>query len=552
MTPRQLLTRYSFQSLFRSEAMSEAGIDAYRAWLISIAVALVCFHIHFARLLATKYGFIANTQDHALFRSVFAADELFYLSASFVFITLIATLQWQSLFPGERDFQILSPLPIRRADIFLARITALAIFLSMFLLAFNLPPALILPAFALSQNFWAHLIGGLGASLHAFFSVLALQGLCLTILPHRLRSSASFLIQSTLLIAAIALIPIVFHIPGLNRLLDTRAEWLTWIPSVWWLGVCETLNGSQEPWHHAMSNRAIIAGTASVIIAGATYLNLYRRFSDFAAPARPVAKSPSKILWLARRDDNAMLAFLIWTLARSAQHRLILSAIAAVGVSLALDGFMSTYIRQWTRGRDAQGLFLETALALPLLLTFSLTAALRMSFRIPHEWQANWIFKLTETSTSRPGQLEATVAAMYWLAVIPAVVTALPFQYAALGPAKALAAVPLLVALNACLVEYTLQNWQRLPFTATYAPSHTPAAVNFVLFLTAFSIYGYGGAALVGRLIESPLNWLLAAASLFTIWLFLRRKRRSHWGHEPFTFADDGDPTVQVTNFAPE
>ena len=552
MTPRQLLTRYSFQSLFRSEAMSEAGVDAFRAWLISIGIAIVFFHFHFARLLAKKYGFIAQSKDQALFRAAVAADEMFYLSASFVFITLIATLQWQSLFPGERDFQILSPLPIRRSDIFLARITALATFLSLFLLAFNLPPAIIFPTLARTQRFDAHLVSGLGASLFAFFSVLALQGICLTILPHRLRSSASFLIQSTLLVATIALIPIVFHMPGLHRLLATRAEWLTWIPTVWWLGVSETIRGSQDPWHHAMSNRALTAAAISVVIAITTYLYLYRRFSDFAQPARAVSPRRSPLLFLARRADSATLAFIIWTLARSAQHRLILSAIAAVGASLALDGFFSTYIRQWTRGRDAQGLFLETALALPLLLTFSLTAALKMSFRIPHEWKANWIFKLTETTPARPDQLEAAIAAMYWLAVVPATLIAIPFQYAALGPAKTLAAVPLLAAINACLVEFTLQDWQRLPFTATYAPSHTPAAMSFVLFITAFSIYGYGCAAIVGQLILKPLPWLIAAAALSAIWLFLHRKRRSHWGHEPFTFADDGDPTVQVTNFAPE
>lgn len=90
------------------------------------------------------------------------------------------------------------------------------------------------------------------------------------------------------------------------------------------------------------------------------------------------------------------------------------------------------------------------------------------------------------------------------------------------------------------------------PFAATYAPSHTPAAISFVLFITAFSIYAYGYAAIAGQLILKPLPWLIAAAALSAIWLVLRRKRRSQWGHEPFTFADDGDTTVQVTNFAPE
>jgi hypothetical protein len=235
MTPRQLLTRYSFQSLFRSEAFSEAGVDGYRAWIISIGVALFVFHLYLARLLARKYGAIARTHNYDLFRSAVAADELFYLSAAILMITLVAALQWQSLFPGERDFQVLGPLPVRRADIFLSRLSALALFLSIFLVTFNLPPALIFPAFArgpftmasFTIHLGAQLVSGLGASLQAFFSVLALQGLCLTLLPHRWRSTASFLIQSALLIATIALIPIVWHVPGLNRLLDTRAEWLT-------------------------------------------------------------------------------------------------------------------------------------------------------------------------------------------------------------------------------------------------------------------------------------------------------------------------------------
>lgn len=552
MTPRQLLTRYSFQSFFRSEAMSEAGVDAFRTWLISIGIALVCFHFYFARILGNKYGFISPSRDLALFRSAVAADEVFYLSASFVFITLLATLQWQSLFPGERDFQVLSPLPIRRADIFLARITALAIFLSMFLLAFNLPPALIFPAFSRTSRYDAHLLSGLGASLFAFFSVLALQGICLTVLPHRLRSKASFLIQSTLLVTAFALIPIVWHMPGLHRLLATRAGWLTSIPTVWWHGVSETIRGSQDPWHHAMANRALTAAGIAVTIAIASYLNLYRRFSDFAQPPSAVSANPSPLLFLARRDDNGMLAFLAWTLSRSAQHRLILSAIAAVGASLALDGFVSTYIRQWTRGRNADGLFTETSLALPLLLTFSLTAALRVSFRIPHEWRANWIFKISENAPARPDQLESAVSAVYWFAVAPSILVALPFQFLALGAFKTLAALPLLIGVNACLVEYTMQEWHRVPFTATYAPSHRPAAISLVFFVMAFSAYGYGAGGIIGALLKNPLHWMIAVVIVGTAIVFLRRKRHSHWGHEPFTFAGDGDPTVQVTNFAPE
>jgi hypothetical protein len=178
---------------------------------------------------------------------------------------------------------------------------------------------------------------------------------------------------------------------------------------MWWVGVCEWLRGTTDPWYHHLAATALTVTALSVATAAATYFYLYKRLSDFAQPPRPTSPRQSPILQLARRDDGGMLAFIVWTLARSAHHRLILSAIAAVGASLALEGFLSGYIRQWTRNRDAQGLLVETALALPLLLSFGLTAALRMSFRIPHEWRAHWIFRIAEHAPSRPDQLEATV-----------------------------------------------------------------------------------------------------------------------------------------------
>lgn len=560
MTPRRLLTRYSFQSLFRSDALSESGLDAYRAWLISIVIAVVFFHLYLLRLLARKYGAIAGTRNHPLFLSAVAADELFYLAAAFVFVTIVAALQWQSLFPGERDHQVLSPLPLPRSDIFLSRIAALSMFLGFLLAAVAIPPALTFPAFAagpfplepFSRRLAAHLAAGIGAGLHAFLLVLALQGLCLTLLSARRRAAVSFLVQAAILSAAIAAVPLVSHIPGLYRLLDTRALWLTWLPPVWWLGVCETLRGSSDPWYHALANRALIAATASLLIAAITYLRLYRNFSSFANPPQPLAPRPSPLLRLARRDDNGQLAFIALTLARSPHHRLILCAIAAVGAAIALDGFLSPVLRHWTRARTPARLLLENSLALPLLMTFSLAAALRMTFRIPHQWPANWIFRFTEHAPSRPDQLEAAVAATYYFAVLPSMLIALPFQWVSLGPLQTLAAVPLLALINAALIEFTLQDWQRLPFTATYAPAHRPAAISFVFFMVAFSVYGYGNAALVGALIPKPLHWLIAVAALSTLCVHLRRKRRSHWGQEPFSFTDDGGTAFQVTGFAPE
>lgn len=560
MTPRSLLIRQAFFGLFHSEALSEAGVENYRTWIISIAVAFCMFHWQLARILFAKYVIIAQNSDYSLFRSVLAADELFYFSAGFLLITLVIALQWQSLFPGVKDFHVLSPLPLRRSDIFLSRLAALGLFLSIFLVTFNLLPALFLPLLTLGpfpteplwQSLLSNIASSLGAGIHACLSVMALQGICLVALPRNWRSSASFALQCVLVITVVALIPVVWHLPGLHRLLDTRAAWIGWIPTGWWMGVCETLRGSSDAWHNLLAQRAAIALGSSVAVAAASYLYLYRNFSDIASPSQPVAPRPSPLRVLATRDDGGVLAFIAWTLARSPQHRIILSVIGTVGASLALDGFLSGYLRQWSRGRDPHSLFAETSAAIPLLLAFSLLAALRMTFRIPQEWRAHWIFKITETDSTRADQLEATATAMYWFAVAPSSLVALPFQWMMLGPAETLWCAPLLFGINACLLEHTLKDWQRLPFTSTYAPGHQPAAMSFAVFLALFTLYGSGGAAFVRYASATPFRWLITAAVLTLLVALLRRRRRANLGHEPYSFAEDGDPAVFVTNFAPE
>lgn len=559
MSPRALLVRQFFWGLFRSEAFSEAGAGGYRTWLISAVSAFIGFHMMFARVMSKKYSYLLTQSDPAVFLSAFRADELFYVSASGLIIALITALQWQSLFPGERDFHVLTPLPLRRADIFLARLAALGIFLSIFLLAFSLPPALVLPAVGsrvssgpVFPRFFAHVIAGVGAGLQAFAGLMAVQGLCLTLIPHRWRSGVSHFIQAVVVVVALALIPVVWHIPGLNALIDARPEWMAWIPAAWWMGVCETLRGGNDPWFAMLASRAWIALALSVVTAAVTYLILYGRFSDFAAPPLQRTPKPSRLLALVRRDDSGSLAFLAWTLTRSPQHRLLLSAIAATGASLALDGFTSAYLRQWLRGRDPQSALAETSLALPLLLVFSLCAGFRLAYRIPAQWPAHWIFRIAEDAAERPSQMEASVTAQYWFAVVPALLIGLPFQWATLGWERTTAALPLLLGFSACLIEGTMRDWGHLPFTAIYAPTNRPAAMTLILFFTAFGVYGFGSAEIIRRCTMKPLMWLIVAGLLLLVWSRLRAWRRSHWGVEPLSFAADASPPVLVTGFAPE
>lgn len=487
--------------------LSEAGIDNYKTWLISAAAALFAFHTQFARLRARNFGQ--------------PSDELFVMAASFVTILLIVSLEWQSLFPGARDWQVLSPLPLRKSDIFVARLAALGMFLGIVLVTANLVPA----GMYLS---WRHWVAAIGAGVNAVLLAMALQGLCLLVLPRLF----GFVVQALLLGVSIISLPLLLHVPGLRGL-----DELEWLPPMWWVGVCDAR-------YAGLADRAWIGLGVCFVVAMVSYAVLYRRFGEFASPPHALSVRPSPLMALNRLGDRGVLAFVALTLARAPQHRLLLIGIALFGVAFTIEGFVVALIKS---GSNLAGI----ARAFPLLLGMSLTTALAMCFRLPAEWRAHWVFRVTEDPVERPSQLSATVMSLYLFGAVPAVLIALPFQVAASSWFAALAGLPITLGFLACLIELRVQRWYRIPFTSTYAPSQMPAAIALVMFLASFLAFGSFGGMLVGVAVSSAPSFFVVGGISLLAWFVMRKKRLAHWGDEPLEFTDDAGE-VLVTGFAPE
>ena len=60
-----------------------------------------------------------------------------FVSFSMIVMGFIMVFEWDALFPDRRDYQILTPLPLRLSTLFLAKAAALAIFLGIFLMDIN-------------------------------------------------------------------------------------------------------------------------------------------------------------------------------------------------------------------------------------------------------------------------------------------------------------------------------------------------------------------------------------------------------------------------------
>jgi hypothetical protein len=69
----------------------------------------------------------------------------FFVSYSMIVMGFVMVFKWDSLFPDRRDYLNLASLPIRYRDLFLAKITALCLFLALFALSSNFFATLMVP-----------------------------------------------------------------------------------------------------------------------------------------------------------------------------------------------------------------------------------------------------------------------------------------------------------------------------------------------------------------------------------------------------------------------
>ena len=116
--------------------------------------------------------------------------------------------------------------------------------------------------------------------------------------------------------------------------------------------------------------------------------------------------------------ERALLSFILRTLARSRQHRLLIALYAGMGFAYVSSSIAYVvYHHANTRWENRTE---KAMLEIPLLLTFFLVIGLRVAFSIPVDVKANWLFRLA----GRPDSglhLGASRKTLWAIAVCPIV-----------------------------------------------------------------------------------------------------------------------------------
>ena len=572
-TPFRVLVRNFLTGFFESDLLPDT-VDARQALAGLVAVVLT------PTLWLSLQPIAASNTHHMVWRQaiergttaqIYAEIELRYWGIELMFalyvmvvIAFVTLLVWDRLFPDRRDLMVLGTLPLSDRTLLGAKLAALVIVVGGFVLAISVPSAVGIAIGARNgpvswtplRYLCAHLIVIPAAGLFVFFSVTAVQTALGVFLRKRLLRALSVVLQ--LICVVVALEMFVFSVP-LSRWLAENALRLTgesvglWLPPFWFLGLYETIVGTEHAVFHETAPIAVLACGTSLAAVVVAYIASYRRVvRRVLESTEPLAGDPGWLTRLVNRliyrvlvrhpTQQAVVAFVVRTLMRNQRYKLLLALYVGVGLSFIIGGLLFAFV-------DGRELLVATPtvllLSMPLLLSFFALVGLRVLFTVPTELRANWIFRMSETH-DKASYVRGIRTAMLGLALPPIVLATVPMYWLLWGPALAIGHTLFWLLLAALLAEVLLLRFHKVPFTCSYVPGKANVKLMGLVYLFALTTYAYTTTQLEVWLLGDPGRWAVGCACVLLSLVAIRLYRTRATPRSALTYEESAEPTVQV------
>ena len=413
--------------------------------------------------------------------------EHFLIETAATVAGIIVVLNWDAAFPDRRDVLVLGYLPVRMRTLFLAKIAALFAAPALAMSALN-----VFTGFTWSFLFRSPKAGFIGllralpaywltmflAGAFVVFTLLAVQGLAANLLPRQLFLRLSAFLQA----GALCLLLLVYFLePSLESPAALTApqnqRLLAWLPSYWFLGLFQQLNGSMHPALAPLAARAWLALAISAAGAGAALLLSYFRMLPKIVEQPDIVPMTKKISWLhfGNSLQTAITLFSLRTLLRSRQHRMIASFYLGIGVAVVV-----ACVRTPLAGAGMKASGMNTAVLLAgILLMILAVLAIRVVASFPITLRANWIMRVTQLRQARSYQ-RAVRLSWILLGVLPVWLIVAASMFALYPWRPVVEHLVMMLLLGAILIEVCLYTFPKIPFACSYLPGK--ANIHFVFW----------------------------------------------------------------------
>jgi hypothetical protein len=518
-----LLSRDSVRSLLNAMLLSRDGDPSQFALWSLVLVATPPAMYAFRQLVNySALGF----QKAAIIEHAIQVDRMFFLIYGMLVAALVAAATWEALLPDRTDQEIVGSLPVRPRTLAAARLAA-SIWMTVIASAtVSLPAATFLAVAAPSHPalgslpivFIAHIVSTMGASLFTFVVLLVFRALLALCFGAQTSERLATLLQ---LVTIASLAEVFFFIPGvIPALVDRLAtgdRTALLIPSMPFAALYAWLVGLNYP---SLTFGALLAPlvlVASVAVVIPIYLCPARLLARRALESQPrqhvgLASTLAGVVTVALPSSPAVRSittFIMTTLLRSRQHRLIVSAY--LGLALAI-GTLSV-LAGGLRGTLAFDHPATSLLALPLVTMFFATLGLRAAFTVPSDPDANWAFRLSQPRLT--SALDATLICLLLLSILPiATVTALGAL--ALGWTRHAAATTAMldIVCGLALAEWMLRDCRAVPFTCARSSDVDALKSRWLAQIVPLLLFAFVNAAIQKRVLLSDrlLAWYMGIA----------------------------------------
>lgn len=513
---RRLLVRHFLNQFVENDFSPD--VDRHQLFAVA-AAALITIPLFATVFMSVKY-LMQPLQSPGWTGMTTMSDQVIFCATSLLVSATIATLEWDALALSHRDSMTLGVLPLPRAEIVRAKVTALVTFAAAFVISLNALPTLMHPPLTVA-NFRAsplllvplvaaHAISTSMAGAFGFACVVGLRELLFLCLGERYFSRIAGTIRSALLFSFLVLLVLApIQLSGRTAWMFEASRVPVLLQPVSWFAathaaiagrVLDTLptpdlparlsadeNRLRTQYRNSLPHLTALAlrGTgilaAVLMITMGVYLRNARRFhllpeGQAAGSALGASRVSDRLASaLTRRPaSRAGLLFLARTVAGNPSHRVYVTAFVATGLALVI-----TLAPDALFGRAGAGAPIRTSelVAQTLMLT-AVVAGFRAAVRTSADARAAWIFGVAEVGDN--GDFRKGVRLGVITAMVATVLLLFPLHAAAWGASIATAHAINGAALGWLLVEVACASVER-PLVWTIPPSDGLNTVGVVL-----------------------------------------------------------------------
>ena len=478
--------------------------------------------------------------------------EHFFLELTMTVAGGLTVLHWDAAFPDRRDLLVLGPLPVGASAMFAAKIVALLAVPALAVLGLNVFSGVVWPPFFSVAGvgfagvvrpwpaFWLTLLAG-GAFMVC--SVLTLQGLAANLLPRQIFLRLSAVLQAG---ALFVLLSVFLLEPSMEAVAALTApgnqRWLACLPSYWFLGLFQQLNGSMQPAFVPLVRRAWVGLAAAALGAALSLLLAYLRLLPKTVEQPDLLPRKGGLRWPRRWSGSLAAAVTIFSLrsvARSRQHRILLSFYMGLGVAIVVvfAELSADDLRRVDGQVPVTWLLASVLMVLLPILVFRVLAAMPVSL------PANWIFRVTQVQPARDYRRAVRVA---WvtLGLVPPLLLSGAFLVATAAWEPVLWHALALLSLGVLVVELCVRSFRKIPCTCSYLPGKANLHFLFwaylMLVLGGFRAAVQAESGVLGRPVPAiAMVVVLAGAAAGLRWQTERRD-----GDDELLFEEEYDAEI--------